>query len=62
MSQVRFREPGFWTLTAHFASIIVLFILILPITFLRVIFAPVAEGLIRASDGLGDALSERLEL
>jgi hypothetical protein len=58
----RFPSPGFWTLAVHFMTLAVLAVCLLPVLLLRIVVAPAAEGLIRASDGLHDALVERLEL
>jgi hypothetical protein len=58
----RFQAPGFWTLATHFLTLAALAACLLPVLLLRAVVAPAAEGLIRASDGLHDALVERLEL
>ena len=61
-AQARFYTPGFWSLVFHVLALAVLMLLVIPVTLLRMIVAPVAEWLIGASDGLHDALVERLEL
>ena len=56
----RFHEPGLGTLLVHGVVILLLAVAMTPLLALRLIAAPLAEGLIRVTDRLGDALAERL--
>lgn len=56
----RFHEPGLGTLFVHVAVICAVGMLLLPLMLLRLVLAPLAEGLIRLTDRLGDVLAERL--
>lgn len=57
---VRSHDPGVLTLAVHALVILVLAVVLAPLMALRLTFAPLVEWLIRATDGLTDALAERL--
>lgn len=62
MTSHRLHDPGLGTLAVHFMVIGLVLILMAPLTLLRLVLAPLTEGLIRLTDWLSDVMAERAEL
>jgi hypothetical protein len=60
MSLERTRDPGLGTLLVHGVVILGAVLILAPLMVLRVLVGGLSELLIRLTDGLNDALADRL--